>query len=515
MVFDRFPNRFKDEPMELKATLKEYTAPEFQALIDRIWAVDMPKEDHDNLINHFDRIVGHPKGADLLFYPDDRFDSGGAGGVILHVRAWHNKQGAAAFRGEAFPPPARLAPLSPLARNQANTQKINTDVTVSEHALEAALGHLETLIAHRRGQAGSHTSFTDLETNIRALEAAQEQARIAVRKFEFWKMSVQFAMSGTQRDATYARSDQAQWQGQLQQVSALHSRYLAHLANTAHRYRALHDEVQTQLTGAQEQLVRARNQAGVGPAQTICSMSASFALANKLPELLLASGASALELSQHKDLQKSIRSAVAEITWRNTSGTSLSTNEYASVLNFGFSSRADTQIYGLGVPLSELAPIEGRNWQILAQNKAEVNIPFRMGSRVMTAAPGASLLGIEGIKSMSQVYITASSAQVSQSTVRVRLARQEQGTSAFSFTADGTAPITIFWSRSIILASSSPEKRSQPRPLSFVQSPPVPLLEPLSNNEVVHFDDYIVVFPDEAGLDPLYVMFRDRREYPV
>lgn len=59
--------------MELKATLKEYTASEFQALVDRIWAVDLPKLDHDRLINQFDRIVGHPQGACLLFYADNRF----------------------------------------------------------------------------------------------------------------------------------------------------------------------------------------------------------------------------------------------------------------------------------------------------------------------------------------------------------------------------------------------------------------------------------------------------------
>ena len=58
--------------MELKSTLKEYTASEFQTLINRIREVDLPKKDHDRLINHFDRIVGHPEGADLLFYPDER-----------------------------------------------------------------------------------------------------------------------------------------------------------------------------------------------------------------------------------------------------------------------------------------------------------------------------------------------------------------------------------------------------------------------------------------------------------
>jgi hypothetical protein len=35
---------YKEKPgMELKATLKDYTEPEFQALVNRIWAVDIPR----------------------------------------------------------------------------------------------------------------------------------------------------------------------------------------------------------------------------------------------------------------------------------------------------------------------------------------------------------------------------------------------------------------------------------------------------------------------------------------
>jgi hypothetical protein len=72
--------------MELKTALKEYSASAFQALVNRIWAVDLPKLDHDRLINHFDRIVGHPQGADLLFYADDRFISNSVELVVHNVR---------------------------------------------------------------------------------------------------------------------------------------------------------------------------------------------------------------------------------------------------------------------------------------------------------------------------------------------------------------------------------------------------------------------------------------------
>ena len=83
--------------MKLKSTLSDYTEPEFQALVDRIWAVDMPKADHDRLINHFDQIAGHPQGADLLFYPPrDEFDNVyQADTVVYFVKDWHQQQGRA------------------------------------------------------------------------------------------------------------------------------------------------------------------------------------------------------------------------------------------------------------------------------------------------------------------------------------------------------------------------------------------------------------------------------------
>lgn len=99
--------------------------------------------------------------------------------------------------------------------------------------------------------------------------------------------------------------------------------------------------------------------------------------------------------------------------------------------------------------------------------------------------------------------------------MRVRSAYPDQGVSAYSFTADGAAPVTISWAGEMSLENNEPGNWQQSRSLLFVESPPVPVLTPLSNNEGVHFDDYIVVFPTASELDPLYVMFRNRHEYPV
>jgi hypothetical protein len=45
------------------------------------------------------------------------------------------------------------------------------------------------------------------------------------------------------------------------------------------------------------------------------------------------------------------------------------------------------------------------------------------------------------------------------------------------------------------------------RRLGFVQSLTVPLVEPITaEGAKARFADYIVVFPDDSGFDPLYVM---------
>ncbi|MNX29581.1 Colicin-E2 immunity protein [compost metagenome] len=501
--------------MELKASLKEYTASEFQTLVNKIWAVDLPKQDHDELINHFDRIVGHPQGADLLFYPDDRFSSNSAAGVVQLVRGWHQKQGIAAFKEEALPVLSPSLPMSPITRGYAEVQRIAADVAVSDQAVETAFAAFEQSTSHLRSEAGAQLDISSQESSIRTLERTQREALNTIRKFAFWKWRIESVKRSVQSSLRFARTDQGQWQSIAYQINATYNQYLARLTVINPRHQRVNEEAESLLNIAQEQLISSRQLAKLGPAHVAFVINGILDFIDNRPAVLLQGEPSALEFLQQVELQKSLRSAVAEFTWQDASGTSRKTIERAPVLNFGFSSRADTQVFGLSVPLSELMPIEGEAWQSLAQSGAEVDVPFRMGSTVVTVAPGSQLLGIEGVKSMSQVYVAASQASNSTLKVPVKLARQEQGAQSFSFTADGTAPVTICWSNAPSLGNSQLRDPAQSNPLSFIQSPPVPILEPLSDNKGAHFDDYIVVFPAEARLNPVYVMLRNRQEYPA
>ena len=489
--------------MELKNTLKDYTALEFQALVNKIWAVDLPKQAHDQLIDHFDRIVGHPQGADLLFYPTDKSNPNSPQAVVHHVRTWHHQQGMPAFKGEDTPvaKPA-VAPLSPLARSLAEVEKIAADVAVSGQVVEEAFGHFELQISHLESQKNTRLDIPHQEAGIRTLEVAQHEALMAVRKYEFWKMRVAFVQSGAQRNLTYAQSGQAQWQSLVQQINAIHDRYLSRLASITQRHRTLHDEAEALLIVAHQQLIDSRS-----TTQTVHTISASLDSADKRPDLLLPGGSPVLLASQQADLLKAIRSTVAEFSWQNTSSEPDTENQRAAVLSFAFSSRAETQLFGVSVPLSELLPIEGQDWQHLAANQAEVNVPFRMSTAAVPANPGKMFQGLREIKTLSQVYVTACSGCRSISGVRVRAATQDQHRNRFSFTPEGSSGVAVHWARPISVVSDPVATPIQQRRVGFVQSARAPIIEANAGQAHDRFDDYILVFPVESGLDPLYIVF--------
>ncbi|MCP1445779.1 hypothetical protein J3D54_004911 [Pseudomonas sp. GGS8] len=512
--------------MELKTTLKDYTAPEFQALVDRIWAVDLSKADHDRLINHFDRIVDHPKGADLLFYPEDNTNTNSSVAVVYYVKDWHHKQGRAAFKGENVPVPKPVAPRPQarltlaqmtqqrIAQNLADVQKIAVDLAASERAAEVALSLFEQRIKHLRHQQGAHVDIREREADIRALEASELEARLAARRYEFWKMRIEFKKDSARRDLSYAGSEQAQWQSIAQQINATYDGYLTNLNEINQRLHRFQVDAEVSLVAAQTQLVDQRYQQGTGPTQASGLLFAPLAFANARPGIFLDGGLSQPLETHRVALQKAIRSAVAEFTWQITSGAQDHQGQYAAVLQFDFSSRAEVGRYGLSVPLHELLPIEGQDWQGLAASGADVDLPFRMSSGTYAVPPGTMSRGLREIKTLFQVAITPTNGSVLPSRVRTRAAIWNEQLKTYCFTADGTAPMIVSWSAPATFETTSTLAPAPEYRLGFLRSSPVPVLESFSDLAAIGFDDYVVVFPPASGLDPLYILFRDRREYP-
>jgi hypothetical protein len=80
--------------MELKSDLTEYTEQEFKALIEAIDDADT-EEVRGELVEHFNKLVPHPAGSDLLFYPEDGTDDSPEG-VVETIKSYcqaHHLQG--------------------------------------------------------------------------------------------------------------------------------------------------------------------------------------------------------------------------------------------------------------------------------------------------------------------------------------------------------------------------------------------------------------------------------------
>lgn len=514
--------------MKLKSTLNDYTEAEFQTLVDRIWAVDLPKVDHDRLINHFDQIAGHPKGTDLLFYhPNENPNPNSPGSVVYYVKDWHAKQGRTAFKGQALPDakPIPAKPAAPInwsqitqqrvARSLADIQKTSAELAASQLAANAALTVLELRINHLRGRLNAHAAVSERETDIRTLEVAEFDATSAVRRYEYWKMSVQFKRDGAQREVTYAQAEGGQWQNIAAQFGAIYDGYLATLNTVNQQLRRFQEQAEALLTTAQTQLAQQRDQLGVGPTQAPVQLHAPLAFANARPAVLI-DGELSRTLDVHRvDLQKSIRSAVAEFTWQNPSNVQADPTQYAAVLRFDFRSRAEVGCYGVCVPLAEFIPIDGRDWQHQAATMGTVDVPFRMSSGTYAVPSGTLFRGIREIKNLHQVALVPVDATQPTSGVRVRPAVWSESSQSYRFTADGAAPLSVNWKRPDTLENFLPLASIADYRMGSVQSPPTPSLEAFPEQSVGAFDDYVVVFPAGSGLEPVYVMLGNQRRAEV
>ncbi|MBS9425789.1 bacteriocin immunity protein [Photorhabdus caribbeanensis] len=83
--------------MELKNKLEDYTEAEFLSLLNKIWAVDVSEEEHDDLIDHFEKLVEHPNGNGLIFYPENGVEDSPKG-VLKVIKEWRAKNGKSGFK---------------------------------------------------------------------------------------------------------------------------------------------------------------------------------------------------------------------------------------------------------------------------------------------------------------------------------------------------------------------------------------------------------------------------------
>lgn len=90
----RYPQR--GELVESKDKLADYTEDEFKSLIQAIDGAEAESQQAE-LVAHLNKIVPHPAGSDLLFYPEP-----GAGesaeGIVQTIKDWCTANGLPGFK---------------------------------------------------------------------------------------------------------------------------------------------------------------------------------------------------------------------------------------------------------------------------------------------------------------------------------------------------------------------------------------------------------------------------------
>ncbi|MFS2161874.1 bacteriocin immunity protein [Pseudomonas sp. Pseusp122] len=83
----------------IKSSLSDYTEYEFIQFLEEIRKEDKAPTDTRAtiLVMHFNKIIGHPSGADLIYYPEPEADIS-AEGITKTVKEWREANGLPGFK---------------------------------------------------------------------------------------------------------------------------------------------------------------------------------------------------------------------------------------------------------------------------------------------------------------------------------------------------------------------------------------------------------------------------------
>lgn len=158
--------------------------------------------------------------------------------------------------------------------------------------------------------------------------------------------------------------------------------------------------------------------------------------------------------------------------------------------------------HGLSVPLTSMK-LDFDTQQLLESIGEHFALPMRLIS------------GLVGDDSTIRIIPTGN--DQASADVPVRAATWDAEKGAYTFITDGPGPITILWTPGAPPTDSSTSLPAGQRPASLypgqIGLKNQPQLLPFPAGDDIHFDDYIITFPADSGLEPVYVMFKDPRDY--
>lgn len=172
----------------------------------------------------------------------------------------------------------------------------------------------------------------------------------------------------------------------------------------------------------------------------------------------------------------------------------------------------DGERMGVSVPLAYLTPGADLTQEANRRAGQTLELALRMNATPRDAR--------------TEVYLVATDGSNVLRDVRVRQAQWDTAQGAYRFTAEGPGAATLLWH-----PATPPTSLDRYDPESGNAIPGLPIVEDLQKHYPgsistppaadirefpeladTHIDDYVIIFPADSGLAPIYVMFRDPRE---
>ncbi|WP_312933126.1 bacteriocin immunity protein [Pseudomonas sp.] len=351
--------------MDLRPTLDQYEESAFLAFVDDIWNAETDRASHDAAISHFNAIVGHPAGSDLLFYSplEEVALENSPGAIVFTVKSWHTNQGRAAFKDQPLPPPPIRQQLTreeqAIQRSELKLREVRTLVTqLDELQLDAKLVALQQSMLIAPPTGTPEQQLADDLAALRTLEAAQVQATAAAARLRRLQTAIDFALKNAQSDARFSSGNAEIQAVVLHEITLASQRHAAVTAVTQARHTGLYDHAVTVIEQLEARIAQSARASGSGPGHGALRLLAPMHWATTHPLLLTEGRQHHATLQSQRAFNQSLYSALAELEWQVSALDGKHAGLYADVAELILATPSEDPRFALAVPLNLLADVQ-------------------------------------------------------------------------------------------------------------------------------------------------------------
>ncbi|MCO8163736.1 S-type pyocin domain-containing protein [Pseudomonas sp. 21LCFQ010] len=506
--------------MQFKERLQDYTRAEFASFLNKIWAVDVVADEHDLMIEHFDRLTAHIRGCDLLFYPDTRNqrDAYSENETALgEIQAWYGVRKQQAFKDDV--PVGSNTALDARGRAQRELDLVVAQVGEldgQQAAAQTCLNEYEHQLDEADKRLSSDLSktatadiFTQTERHLDHMDELRTKVIGVLNRYKHAGGRLAFSLDWARRAGTKIGTQDLE-QRKLELLDQASQRYHGHKAVFEQRHRSLHERAEVTFRRTRDHLVRLAYAAKTGPSWGRQTLIAPLFRMDFHPRLLAAEP-TRFELfdDQWQILSRCLRSAVTGLAWELDAPDDAL---MASILGFSDSRPGCGDPVAFSVPLRELMSAEGVDWHCLALANAHVEMPYRVSIATYPLRYGRDWNGLREVLEQTNVCVVRTDGAEIASSVRVRMAVWDELEQGWRLNCPDGRQREVLWYSHSQWAQRVGAAQGTSRGGNFAPRD-VPEVES-ADLSATQLDDYVAVFPVSSGLEPVYLSFTPDYEYP-